>query len=89
MKSKTIEVPKFTLKRLPLYYRFVQNCFDKDQRFVSSEEIARAAQVNAVQVRRDLTLFEAMGISGVGYNVTDLKAKLEEVLGLKTSMRRS
>lgn len=83
MKSKTIEVPKFTLKRLPLYYRFVQNCFDKDQRFVSSEEIARAAQVNAVQVRRDLTLFEAMGISGVGYNVADLKAKLEEVLGLK------
>ena len=83
MKSKTIEVPKFTLKRLPLYYRFVQNCFDHDQRFVSSEEIARAAQVNAVQVRRDLTLFEAMGISGVGYNVADLKAKLEELLGLK------
>lgn len=66
-----------------MYYRFVSNCYDHDQRFVSSEEIARAAQVNAVQVRRDLTLFDAMGISGVGYNVADLKLKLEDLLGLK------
>jgi redox-sensing transcriptional repressor len=83
MSDQTIKVPKFTLKRLPYYYRFISDCLDQEMKFVSSEEIARAVQVNAVQIRRDLMLFEAMGTPGVGYNVPELKLKLEAILGLK------
>ena len=82
MTPESVKVPKYTLKRLPLYYRCLRNCVDRKQDFVSSEQIAKAAQVNAVQVRKDLTLFGAMGTPGVGYNVIELQAKLEEVLGL-------
>ncbi|HOP73440.1 MAG TPA: redox-sensing transcriptional repressor Rex [Bacillota bacterium] len=82
MHSDSIKVPKFTLKRLPLYYRCLRACLDRNQEYVSSEQIGKAAQVNAVQVRKDLALFGAMGTPGVGYCVADLKAKLEEVLGL-------
>ncbi len=83
MSPEMIQVPKFTLKRLPHYYRFIQDCDEQELKFVSSEAIAKAVQVNAVQIRRDLMLFGAMGTPGVGYSVPELKQKLEEVLGLK------
>lgn len=83
MSASIIKVPKFTLKRLPLYYRFISDCLDKGLEFVSSEEIARAVQIHAVQIRRDLMLFGAMGTPGVGYSVSELKLKLEDLLGLK------
>lgn len=83
MSAPIIKVPKFTLKRLPLYYRFISDCFDKGLESVSSEEIARAVQIHAVQIRRDLMLFGAMGTPGVGYSVSELKLKLEDLLGLK------
>jgi redox-sensing transcriptional repressor len=82
MAGESIKVPKFTLKRLPSYYRCLRTCLERKQEYVSSEQIARAAQVNAVQVRKDLTLFGTMGTPGVGYRVTELKLKLEEILGL-------
>ena len=80
---ETLKVPKYTLKRLPFYYRCTVNFFERGTQYVSSEDLARAAQVNPVQVRRDLTLFRAMGTPGMGYNVPVLKQKLEELLGLK------
>jgi redox-sensing transcriptional repressor len=83
LSDRTITVPKFTLKRLPHYYRFICDCLDKDLKYISSEEIAKAVQVNAVQIRRDMMLFDASGIPGVGYSVLELKSKLEEILGLK------
>jgi redox-sensing transcriptional repressor len=81
--DSTIKVSKFTLKRLPHYYRFICDCLDKELKFVSSEENAKAVQIHAAQIRRDLMLFGAMGTPGVGYSVAELKLKLEEVLGLK------
>lgn len=80
---EALKVPKFTLKRLPFYYRCVTNFCERDVQYVSSEDLARAAQVNPVQVRRDLSLFKAIGTPGMGYSVPVLKQKLEELLGLK------
>ena len=77
-----IRVSKYTLKRLPLYYRFVMDCNEQGLKYVSSEEIAKAVQIHAVQIRRDLMPFGALGTPGVGYHVSDLKGKLEEILGL-------
>ncbi|HBE76657.1 MAG TPA: redox-sensing transcriptional repressor Rex [Firmicutes bacterium] len=83
LKDPVIKVTKFTLKRLPHYYRFVSTCLDKGLQFISSEEIAKGVQINAVQIRRDLMMFEAIGTPGVGYSVEELHSKLGEVLGLK------
>lgn len=83
MTESIIQVPKYTLKRLPYYYRFICECDEQGFKFVSSEEMAKAVQINAVQIRRDLMLFGDLGTPGVGYNVRELKVKLEEILGLK------
>jgi redox-sensing transcriptional repressor len=80
--NPTVKVSKFTLKRLPHYYRFISDYLEDEQKFVSSEEMAKAVQINAVQIRRDLMLFGAIGIPGVGYSVPELKLKLEAILGL-------
>ncbi|HHY47812.1 MAG TPA: redox-sensing transcriptional repressor Rex [Firmicutes bacterium] len=72
------------LRRLPLYYRCASRCREKNQQFVSSEEISREAEVNPVQVRKDLTqLFGEFGKPGVGYNVQELCLLLEELLGFR------
>jgi len=82
LNGPAIRVPKFTLTRLPYYYRFVCDCDERGLKFVSSEEISQGVQVNAVQIRRDLMLFDALGTPGVGYSVGELRGKLEEILGL-------
>lgn len=83
LSESMIQVPKFTLKRLPHYYRFVCECAEHGLEYFSSEEMAKAVQINAVQIRRDLMLFDALGTPGVGYHVEKLKNNLEEILGLK------
>ncbi|HHY97335.1 MAG TPA: redox-sensing transcriptional repressor Rex [Firmicutes bacterium] len=77
-----IKISKQALRRLPLYYRCAVRCRETERQFVSSEEIAREAEVNPVQVRKDLTqLFGEFGKPGVGYNVEQLCTALEELLG--------
>ncbi|NPV54586.1 MAG: redox-sensing transcriptional repressor Rex [Firmicutes bacterium] len=76
-------IPRQALLRLPRYYRCVNRCRERGMGFVSSEEIAREAEVNPVQVRKDLTQFGQFGKPGVGYNVAELASLLEGVLGIR------
>jgi redox-sensing transcriptional repressor len=49
---------------------------------VSSHDLARAAGVNAAQVRKDLSFLGAHGVRGVGYDVDELKEEIRTALGL-------
>ncbi|HHV62927.1 MAG TPA: redox-sensing transcriptional repressor Rex [Firmicutes bacterium] len=82
-KGTGISLSRQALLRLPRYYRYVSHCRDRGMKFVSSEEIAREAEVNPVQVRKDLTQFGQFGKPGVGYNVVELASVLEEILGIR------
>ena len=47
----------------------------------SSYEIAERAEVLDSQVRKDLSLFGHFGIGGKGYNINELRTKIEQIVG--------
>jgi redox-sensing transcriptional repressor len=69
------------LKRLPLYYRVLQQLVAAGVRHVSSSVIGRDLGLDPTQVRKDI---EATGLSGkprVGFAVADLLRAIETSLG--------
>lgn len=62
-------IPQATAKRLPLYYRFLNNLFHQGKTRVSSKELSEAVKVDSATIRRDFSYFGALGKKGYGYNV--------------------
>ena len=75
-------IPRPSLARLPLYHRFLVEASQRGQLVVSSEEMGHALGLPAAQIRKDLTFLREFGRPGVGYDVDQLAASLEEFLGL-------
>lgn len=75
-------IPRPSLSRLPLYYRFLVRASEEGRSVVSSEEMGQALRLPAAQIRKDLSYLREFGRPGVGYPVGDLLASLEEFLGL-------
>ncbi|MFC4559370.1 redox-sensing transcriptional repressor Rex [Virgibacillus kekensis] len=63
------KIPQATAKRLPLYYRFLNNLFQQGKKRVSSGELSEAVKVDSATIRRDFSYFGALGKKGYGYNV--------------------
>ncbi len=63
------KIPQATAKRLPLYYRFLNNLHIKGKSRVSSKELSEAMKVDSATIRRDFSYFGALGKKGYGYNV--------------------
>ncbi len=62
-------IPQATAKRLPLYYRFLNNLHLQGKTRVSSKELSEAVKVDSATIRRDFSYFGALGRKGYGYNV--------------------
>ncbi|MDX5476096.1 MAG: redox-sensing transcriptional repressor Rex, partial [Bacillaceae bacterium] len=69
MNNEQIKIPQATAKRLPLYYRFIQNLSSSGKQRVSSTELSEAVKVDPATIRRDFSYFGALGKKGYGYNV--------------------
>lgn len=63
------KIPQATAKRLPLYYRFLNNLHLQGKSRVSSKELSEAVKVDSATIRRDFSYFGALGKKGYGYNV--------------------
>ncbi|MFC4389347.1 redox-sensing transcriptional repressor Rex [Gracilibacillus marinus] len=63
------KIPQATAKRLPLYYRFLNNLHIQGKDRVSSKELSNAMKVDSATIRRDFSYFGALGKKGYGYNV--------------------
>lgn len=63
------KIPQATAKRLPLYYRFLNNLHIQGKTRVSSKELSEAIKVDSATIRRDFSYFGALGKKGYGYNV--------------------
>lgn len=70
--NETMKIPQATAKRLPLYYRFIQNLHASGKQRVSSAELSEAVKVDSATIRRDFSYFGALGKKGYGYNVNYL-----------------
>ncbi|MDT2753950.1 redox-sensing transcriptional repressor Rex [Enterococcus pseudoavium] len=69
---KEQSIPKATVKRLPLYYRYLRILNNAGKTKVSSTELSEAIQVDSATIRRDFSYFGELGKRGYGYDVGDL-----------------
>ena len=80
MTTEQVKIPKATAKRLPLYYRFLQNLYQSGKQRVSSAELSEAVKVDSATIRRDFSYFGALGKKGYGYNVQYLLSFFRKTL---------
>ncbi|OIJ16960.1 redox-sensing transcriptional repressor Rex [Anaerobacillus alkalidiazotrophicus] len=74
------KIPQATAKRLPLYYRFLENLQASGKHRVSSTELSEAVKVDSATIRRDFSYFGALGKKGYGYNVNYLLSFFRKTL---------
>ncbi len=82
MPVKSEHIPRATIQRLSIYLQVLENLHRGGTEVISSEPLAKACDVNASQIRKDLTYFGEFGVRGVGYNVPDLIKSITESLGI-------
>ena len=81
------QVSELTTNRLSVYLRCLSELESAGVRSISSTALAERFHLNAAQIRKDLAYFGEFGTRGVGYQVKDLRAHLQQILGLDRSMR--
>jgi len=70
-----------TLRRLPIYYVYLQKLRNEHVESVSCTQIAQALNLVPIQVRKDLAMTASVGKPRVGYQVTELLRAIENFLG--------
>ncbi len=85
MKNTKQEVPMVVVRRLPRYYRYLNDLILHNVTRISSAELSRRMGVTASQIRQDFNCFGDFGQQGYGYNVKHLHEKIGEILGLDNS----
>lgn len=78
------KIPEATAKRLPLYYRYLNNLLYANKLRVSSAELAESIQVDAATIRRDFSYFGPLGKRGYGYDVHKLIDFFKKILDQNT-----
>lgn len=70
------------IRRLPRYYRLLQELERAGQRRTSSRELGERLGMTSSQIRQDLSCFGCFGQQGKGYSVAQLRENLERIMGL-------
>ncbi len=81
------DIPEATVERLSTYLTILRQLERQGEATASSSEIAEHANVNAAQVRKDLSYFGDFGRRGLGYRVRDLRNHLTRILGVDRERR--
>jgi redox-sensing transcriptional repressor len=66
--------------RLSQYLRVLTQARKMGKERISSQEISEYTNINATQIRRDLSAFGKFGKRGVGYNIDGLIAEIRKIL---------
>jgi redox-sensing transcriptional repressor len=74
-------IPRKSIYRFSLYLRCLQGLSRDNVSTVSSERLAKAAKVNAAQLRKDLAYLGTPGRRGFGYYVSELKDRIDALMG--------
>lgn len=76
------EISLAVIKRLPRYYRYLEELLDGGIERISSGELSSRMKVTASQIRQDLNHFGGFGQQGYGYNVEYLHDEIAKILGI-------
>ncbi|RMH17308.1 MAG: redox-sensing transcriptional repressor Rex [Acidobacteria bacterium] len=85
--SQRDDVSSLTLNRLSVYLRCLRQLQQDGETRISSQDLARRFHLSAAQIRKDLAQFGEFGIRGVGYQIDDLRRRLESLLGVDREHR--
>lgn len=77
---KNERIPRATIMRLVTYLEVLENMQKDGVQVIASEPLAKACEVNASQVRKDLAYFGEFGVRGVGYYVSFLHDAIKSCL---------
>lgn len=81
-RPKEMKISEFTVRRLSVYHRILEEVERHGTDVVSSAALARLAGTNSAQIRKDLSYFGNFGKRGRGYRATLLKEEIRSILGL-------
>ncbi len=79
---KADKIPRATIRRLAMYLQTLEHMAHDGVELCSSEQLAKACDVNPSQIRKDLTYFGEFGVRGVGYNIKQLMESIASSLGI-------
>ena len=77
-----MRVSEPVIRRLPRYYRYLQDLIAEGVTRISSKELSNIMGLTASQIRQDLNCFGGFGQQGYGYNVEYLYKEIGNILGL-------
>jgi redox-sensing transcriptional repressor len=75
------EIPEASLRRLPIYYRSLQEMMTAGVAQVSCADLARVLGLDPTQVRKDIEMTGIVGKPRVGYPLGELVHWIENFLG--------
>lgn len=79
---KKEKVSTAVIRRLPRYYRNLEELSRAGVVRISSGALSAAMGITASQIRQDLSCFGEFGLQGYGYNVENLRKEIGEILGV-------
>ena len=79
---KKDKVSSAVIRRLPRYYRHLNDLYLAGVERISSNALGKSMGLTASQIRQDLSCFGGFGQQGYGYNVDKLLEELGAILGL-------
>ena len=85
MKKKNVS--DAVIRRLPRYYRYLDELYNKGVVRISSNSLGSRMGITASQIRQDLSCFGEFGQQGYGYNVCELRAEVGSILGVNNQHR--
>lgn len=85
--SKNEHISNSVIRRLPRYYRFLGELQEEGITKISSRELSERMKLTASQIRQDLNCFGGFGQQGYGYNVSDLRAEIGNIIGIDKQLK--
>ncbi|MDD6736259.1 MAG: redox-sensing transcriptional repressor Rex [Clostridiales bacterium] len=82
MENKERKVPEVVIRRLPRYYRYLDELDKSGKTRISSNALSEKMGVTASQIRQDFNYFGGFGQQGYGYNVKYLLNEIEDIFGI-------
>ena len=77
-----INVSNVIIRRLPRYYRYLEELKNEGVERISSQELSDLMGASASQVRQDLSRFGGFGQQGYGYKVEHLYEEIGKIMGM-------
>lgn len=84
---KREKVSTAVIRRLPRYYRNLEELSLAGTVRISSKALSDAMGITASQIRQDLSCFGEFGLQGYGYNVESLRREIGGILGVNRDHR--